>query len=357
MKKDEFLSILNRKLQVINERERQDIIDEYRMHIEMKMQEGKSEEEAIEDFGNIDELVNDILDAYKINTERVHNNFDNKFNHFMDELFEGFKRFIGSFTSLEIDDVVKLVFEIIIILVLLALLHIPFNIIESIGSSILHSIIGFGIGTLLAGIWSVIINVAYLVIFVVVLVNLCTKRVRRYRNSSKSDAGSVFDDFKESFDFEKAKESVHNFTNGKTKEYTSYHDEHDETIYKKEETQEDVIYEQSVEDDFGEKEEAFDRRSRNEYRYKQPYTNTRDSYDSGINGVLSILMKIFGCLLSLPFVFTLIGLCCALGAMVVLSFEGLTLVGGYFIVIGAISIVSAFLSLIYRCLWKGGRNL
>ena len=55
MTKDEFLRLLDRKLDVINERERRDIIDEYRTHIEMKMKEGKSEEEAIEDFGNIDD--------------------------------------------------------------------------------------------------------------------------------------------------------------------------------------------------------------------------------------------------------------------------------------------------------------
>lgn len=86
MKKDEFLNLLDKKLQVINERERRDIIDEYRTHIEMKMKEGKTEEEAIEDFGDIDELVDDILDAYKINTDRVHHHdFDRKFNNFMDE--------------------------------------------------------------------------------------------------------------------------------------------------------------------------------------------------------------------------------------------------------------------------------
>lgn len=95
MTKDEFLRLLDRKLDVINERERRDIIDEYRTHIEMKMKEGKSEEEAIEDFGNIDELVDDILDAYKINTDRVNRSFDTKLNRFMDDLFNGFQRFLA----------------------------------------------------------------------------------------------------------------------------------------------------------------------------------------------------------------------------------------------------------------------
>ena len=170
MTKDEFLRILDRKLQVINERERRDIIDEYRTHIEMKVQEGKTEAEAIEDFGDIDELVNEILDAYKINTKQVNNSFDHKFNSFMDDLFEGFQRFLGSFTSLDVEDVVRLVFEILTILILLLILRIPFALVSSLGYELLHSLIGFGIGNVLAHIWELIISIAYIVLFIVVFV-------------------------------------------------------------------------------------------------------------------------------------------------------------------------------------------
>ena len=232
MTKDEFLRLLDRKLDVINERERRDIIDEYRTHIEMKMKEGKSEEEAIEDFGNIDELVDDILDAYKINTDRVNRSFDTKLNRFMDDLFNGFQRFLGSFTSLQMDDVVRLVFEILVILILLAVLHIPFRMISSLGSSLLHSVAGFGIGSLLAAIWKFIIGVAYVAIFVVVLVNLCTKRLNRYRSHSRNGEGaSVFDDFKESFDFDQAKKTVHSFTNDRSTRRETVYDERDDIKY------------------------------------------------------------------------------------------------------------------------------
>ncbi|MEF2783271.1 MAG: DUF1700 domain-containing protein, partial [Clostridium sp.] len=105
MSKEEFLRVLERKLDVINEKERKDIIDEYRTHIEMKMQEGKTEEEVIQDFGDIDELVEEILDAYKINTQRVNQSFDAKLNKVLDSLFESFQRFLGSLTSLDVDDV------------------------------------------------------------------------------------------------------------------------------------------------------------------------------------------------------------------------------------------------------------
>lgn len=357
MSKEEFLKILDRRLQVINEKERKDIIDEYRTHIEMKMEEGKTEEEAIEDFGDIDELVNEILDAYKINTDRVHNTFDAKVNNFLDELFEGFKRFLGSFTSLEVDDVVKLIFEILIILVLLAVLQIPFKIVSSLGSSLLHSVAGWGIGSILGTLWRIIIGVAYVVIFVVVLVNLCSKRIRRYRNRSRKDNGkTVFDDFKDSFDFEKAKQNVHEFTNGRTKNpYTrkdSIYDEKDDINEEKEKYNNETIYEDTYR-------ESYDNTYEEDYDFEEDNRRSqRTSYGStvsdGIMSVTTVLMRIFFCLLMIPFVGIIVGLCCALGAMIVLSFEGVTLFGAYLIVIGGLSVTSAFLTLLYRALWKRG---
>lgn len=344
MRKDEFLNILDRKLQVINEKERRDIIDEYRTHIEMKMEEGKSEEEAIEDFGDIDELVDEILDAYKINTNRVHGSFDAKFNTFMDELFNGFKRFLGSFTSLDVEDVVKIIFEIFIMLVLLAVLRIPFQIVSSLGASLLRSLVGFGIGSLLAMIWRIIIGIAYVVIFVVVLVNLCTKRLQRYRNrSANRKNASVFDDFKDSFDFDKAKQNVHNFANGKDayRSKDTIYDEKDDRNYYKEET----IYDEDVAD------EELGRESHREYRERNTYAG---DIGSGITSVATILMKIFFCLLMIPFVGIIIALCCTLGAMIVLSIEGVTLIGAYLLVIGGLVVAAAFLSLLHRVLWRKG---
>lgn len=345
MTKDEFLRLLDRKLDVINERERRDIIDEYRTHIEMKMKEGKSEEEAIEDFGNIDELVDDILDAYKINTDRVNRSFDTKLNRFMDDLFNGFQRFLGSFTSLQMDDVVRLVFEILVILILLAVLHIPFRMISSLGSSLLHSVAGFGIGSLLAAIWKFIIGVAYVAIFVVVLVNLCTKRLNRYRSHSRNGEGaSVFDDFKESFDFDQAKKTVHSFTNDRSTRRVTVYDERDDIKYQERDTQ------RGETDDEYEDESMYEEPRRREYR--RSYEG--DHMERGVTSVATILMRIFFCLMMIPFVGIIVALCCALGAMIVLSFEGLTLFGAYFIVIGALVATGGFLSLLYSVLWRRG---
>lgn len=69
MTKDEFLKKLELQLQLLNEEERSDILSEYEQHIEMKMSNGLTEEEAIEDFGDPDELIKEILEAYHLNTD------------------------------------------------------------------------------------------------------------------------------------------------------------------------------------------------------------------------------------------------------------------------------------------------
>lgn len=69
MTKTEFLTFLEQRLMVLNDSERADLLNEYEEHIDMKMDSGLSEEEAIEGFGDPEELVKELLDAYHLNTD------------------------------------------------------------------------------------------------------------------------------------------------------------------------------------------------------------------------------------------------------------------------------------------------
>lgn len=69
MTKQEFLVNLEKRLLVLNEKERDDIISEYSQHIDLKMKSGLKEEEVICDFGNLEELTAEILDAYNVNPD------------------------------------------------------------------------------------------------------------------------------------------------------------------------------------------------------------------------------------------------------------------------------------------------
>ena len=66
MKKEAFLQELREYLQILEDQEQQDILDEYAQHIDMKLQKGLSEEEAIRDFGSVQELAGEILEAFHV---------------------------------------------------------------------------------------------------------------------------------------------------------------------------------------------------------------------------------------------------------------------------------------------------
>lgn len=69
MNKNEFLEELNRHLLILEDEEQQDILEEYSQHIDMKVESGLSEDEAILDFGSVKELAAQILEAYHVKAE------------------------------------------------------------------------------------------------------------------------------------------------------------------------------------------------------------------------------------------------------------------------------------------------
>ena len=69
MNKAEFLEQLDGRLSVLREEERKDIRDEYAQHIDIKMSQGMSEEDAIAEFGDLKALAADILEAYHVQAD------------------------------------------------------------------------------------------------------------------------------------------------------------------------------------------------------------------------------------------------------------------------------------------------
>lgn len=69
MDKKAFLAELAQALSVLQEEELRDILDEYEQHIDMKVENGLTEQEAIEDFGSLTELTAEILEAYHVRAD------------------------------------------------------------------------------------------------------------------------------------------------------------------------------------------------------------------------------------------------------------------------------------------------
>lgn len=66
MDKATFLVELQRNIGMLDDAEQRDIIDEYAQHIDMKVSDGMTEAEAIEDFGDFKDFVRDVLSAYHV---------------------------------------------------------------------------------------------------------------------------------------------------------------------------------------------------------------------------------------------------------------------------------------------------
>lgn len=64
--KESFLKELQSRLAVLEEAEQQDILSEYAQHIDLRVSGGLTEEEAIRDFGDMEQLVAEILSAYHV---------------------------------------------------------------------------------------------------------------------------------------------------------------------------------------------------------------------------------------------------------------------------------------------------
>ncbi len=66
MNKTEFKDFLNDRLSILEDTEKNEVIEEYIQHIEMKVENGQSEEDAIKDFGDLEEFTKEILSAYHV---------------------------------------------------------------------------------------------------------------------------------------------------------------------------------------------------------------------------------------------------------------------------------------------------
>lgn len=94
MTKATFLARLNNRLQVLNKKEREDILNEYANHIDMKLAEGLTEDQAIAGFGDFDDLVEGLLEAYHVDPEFATEETDTiggfirRFGYFLEDTLE-----------------------------------------------------------------------------------------------------------------------------------------------------------------------------------------------------------------------------------------------------------------------------
>ncbi len=180
MNKKEFLDALRKKLKVLNHAEVEDILSEYSEIIDNKINNGESEQDAVADFGNIDELGREILNAYKINNDFSSSPKDifNQIIETLTDLVEKFIQYLSNyFSDVKIDNLAQIIVSLIIALISLGILRIPFAIIEGLGSAILSILLPNFIRGLFLMVWRLVCNIGYLVFAVMAIQRVFKKKI------------------------------------------------------------------------------------------------------------------------------------------------------------------------------------
>ena len=200
MNKKEFLDKLEKKISILDESERKDILDEYKDTISEKVKHGQSEEEAVADFGDVDELVKEILSAYKIDPD-FEGKDENTFNKLLsdgedlikkgaDKLAKTSKGLASDFKRTNKEINLSLVFEIVIKIIitifLIGILRLPFMLIYEVGKGMLDSIFA-PFEMIFSFLFGVLLLIVYLSLCVLVIVSLF-KGYFKHDDTSLEDA-------------------------------------------------------------------------------------------------------------------------------------------------------------------------
>lgn len=201
MTKSEFLEQLEQKLSLISEKERKDILIEYGTYIDDKVANGASEKEAIQGFGDLDDLAKEILEAYKINTDTL----DTKADKTLDRAYSKTESFLNKVGNFSVNDIFHLIFDAFVLLVLLyfgRIIIIDFflNILMNIINWIFG--IGYGAGIVYAFedfmMW--VFKLVYFAASLLFFINVMSKRIRRIKRHDYRI--NVVEDLKQSFNKE-----------------------------------------------------------------------------------------------------------------------------------------------------------
>ena len=196
MNKEEFLNKLRKKLDILEDKEIEDIISEYEGYIEEKVSRGLTEEEAVKELGDLNEIVNDLLAAYKVKQKDT-----NYIKKFINKISQGLDYILNELSNKSGKDILKFVIEIALIILIICIFKIPFLIVKDLGWNIFTSL-SSPISNIFYGIWSFIIELSYFIMAIVLFIKIIEKRY--FKNFSEKIVAEI-DEEKEGKKEEKVK--------------------------------------------------------------------------------------------------------------------------------------------------------
>ena len=191
MNKSSFISKLKKNLKILDENEVKDIVDEYSEIIDEKIKNGKTEEEAIKDFGDVNELCKEILKAYKINPKFTDDDVKFDFENFikntstkLSNFTKGLVEDVKKHDDITLDFVFEVIIKAIILLVIFAIIGLPFLVVCKLGYAIFE-IAFFPLNILLSVLWGMLIWILYFVVCVLISIRMFKDNIKQTKKTIK----------------------------------------------------------------------------------------------------------------------------------------------------------------------------
>lgn len=195
MLKSEFLELLNQKLSLINDKEREDILLEYGTYIDDKIANGVSEEEAVAGFGDVDELAKEILSAYKINTDSM-DPLSSKADKTIDKVYAKVEELFSKLGDFSMNQIFHVVFDAFVLVLILWIGKLI--VVDVLCRLILSILFSFFVGYhMITEFMLGLCRLLYLCLAIYFFVKVMSKRIQRYRFNNQNVG--VMDDIKETW--------------------------------------------------------------------------------------------------------------------------------------------------------------
>jgi len=182
MKKKEFLKKLRKKLEILESSEVDDIIIEYEGYIDEKMESGVSEEDAVNSFGDVDELASELLRAYKIKVKKE----TDPIGDFTKKAINIINQIVNDISEKSLKEIIRFIFEICVLLFVIALCHLPVSMLISLGRDVFDILSG-PINRIFFMIWKFVLEFAYFVLSILVFARIFDKRYLKKTNLVKEE--------------------------------------------------------------------------------------------------------------------------------------------------------------------------
>ena len=180
MNKKDFLTKLKNKINILKDEEVEDILNEYAGYIDEKVNDGKTEEEAVKELGNFNEIANDLLEAYKL---KKTNSEKNVIEKAIDWITDFVDIIISNIKGKSLTDIIKFGLMMAAIFLVILIGKLPFIIIENAGVGILREFNGKFMD-FLVHVWVTIIEFSYLFVAIIAFVTIVKKEVLKEKGKT-----------------------------------------------------------------------------------------------------------------------------------------------------------------------------